>query len=387
MNTYFADFHIHIGRAMGRPVKIAAGASLTLESLLFHAAFVKGLQVVTVIDAACDHVLEEIAAQMAAGTLVPHVDGGLIYCDRLLVLLGAEVEIRGPHGGAAHFGCWLPTLCAATDFNRWLRTVQKNTQLSSQLARTDATTLARQTHERQGLLIVHHAFTPFKGALGSCVDQLIELLPLADIDALELGLSSDTNMADRISELQDITYLSNSDAHGLANIAREYNEIELENLSFAEVARALHRIEGRRVQANHGLHPEHGKYYRSRCRKCDQIITSDGTGCACPTSRHQVTGVWDRLQQLADCPEPVHPAHRPPYHHQVPLAAIPGVGPAVYKRLIAAYGDELAVLTNATEGDLTDVVGAKLAQTIYQAKCGDVQWQVGGAGRYGKLVI
>jgi PHP family Zn ribbon phosphoesterase len=43
------------------------------------------------------------------------------------------------------------------------------------------------------------------------------------IRLVELGLSSDTDLADTISETRQFTFLSNSDAHSGPNVAREYN--------------------------------------------------------------------------------------------------------------------------------------------------------------------
>lgn len=387
MKVYKADFHIHIGRALGKPVKIAAGSKLTLENLLHHAAFVKGLDVVTVIDGVCDNVLIEVKNLVDSGDLTTLPGGGLLYRDRLLVLLGSEVELSGPTKGAAHFGCWFPDWESAADFNAWLKTVQKNTQLSSQRARTDAETLLRETHERDGLLIIHHAFTPFKGLLGNCVDRIGDFLDVSHVDAIELGLSSNTDMADRLSELSELTFLSNSDAHGLDNIAREFNQIKMKEPSFAEVRRVLRRTDGRRVTANHGLHPQHGKYFRTRCRRCDEVISEDKAACACGDSRKHVHGVWDRLLTISDLDEPRHPHHRPPYFHQVPLRDIPGVGKRAYAKLIESYGTELAVIERASEPELVDLLGNQVGQNVANALQGDVVWKVGGAGTYGKLVM
>ena len=44
------------------------------------------------------------------------------------------------------------------------------------------------------------------------------------IDAIELGLSSDTNMADGIAELHSYSFLSNSDAHSLGKIAESIRQ-------------------------------------------------------------------------------------------------------------------------------------------------------------------
>ncbi len=320
----FADFHIHIGRAMGRPVKMAAAPSLTLERIVEHALEEKGLDIVTIIDGVCDFVWMEIKQAVQAGWLVPVTGGGYLYRDRLLVLLGAEVETAGPDGGAAHFGCWFPDLDRAALFRQWLKTVQTNTTLSSQRARCTAQELERRTHAADGLLIVHHAFTPHKGLYGNCVRRMNDMVQMDTVDALELGLSADTDMADCLSELAPLTFLSNSDAHSLPKIAREYNVLKIEGLSFAEVKLALRREHGRCVIQNVGLLPELGKYHRMACARCGQVWPPDQEVCSCGSTR-KVGGVYDRLCAVRDRTEPVHPQHRPPYLHQVPLEFIPGL--------------------------------------------------------------
>lgn len=389
LNEYFCDFHIHIGEALGKPVKIAAGRTLTLKNALYHARCVKGLDVVTIIDGVCDNVLTEVTQAVSSGELRPAKGGGYLYGDGLLVLLGSEVEITGKkRGAAAHFGCWFSDLEQAKDFNQWLKTVQTNTSLSSQKARTDVDQLALQTHQRGGIFVVHHAFTPFKGLFGSCVDRLSDFFSdVSVIDALELGLSSDTDMADRVSELESITFVSNSDAHGLSNIAREYNVVRMASPSFEEVRWALHRINGRGVVLNYGLHPQHGKYFRTRCRKCDEMITPMHPTCSCGNAQGHVYGVSNRLIDIADKDAPFHPDHRPVYRHRIPLRDIPGVGPGTYEKLIHAYHSELAVERAASERELIDIVGPKLASVIIKALNGEGSWLEGGAGTYGKFVL
>jgi uncharacterized protein (TIGR00375 family) len=382
----FADFHIHIGRALGRPVKMAAAASLTLERVMEHALVEKGLDIITVIDGVCDNVWQEVAAAVDTGWLKPVEGGGYLYRDRLLVLLGAEVEVAGPVRGAAHFGCWFPDLERAIAFQSWLKTVQKNTSLSSQRARCSAVQLERQTHALDGLFIVHHAFTPHKGLYGSCVRRMSEMVALDTIDALELGLSADTDMADCLSELAQVTFLSNSDAHSLPKIAREYNRLVVERLSFDEVRLALRREAGRKVVQNFGLVPALGKYHRTTCARCGAVWDVLQDTCACGSVK-TVPGVFDRLCDVRDLTEAVHPPHRPPYIHQVPLEFIPGLGPKMRERLLNHFGTEMSVLHHVTVEQLELVVGDVLARRIEESRSGRIQIQTGGGGTYGKIQV
>ncbi|EKC52425.1 hypothetical protein OBE_13097 [human gut metagenome] len=44
-----------------------------------------------------------------------------------------------------------------------------------------------------------------------------------------------------ITELEDKTFVTNSDAHSLPKIAREYNKMLVNDISFKEVVKALKR--------------------------------------------------------------------------------------------------------------------------------------------------
>ncbi|MBX6395921.1 MAG: TIGR00375 family protein, partial [Alicyclobacillaceae bacterium] len=170
MREWFADLHIHIGQnAKGRPVKMAASPRLTLSSVLEEATRRKGLDVIGIVDAACPDVLEEIEEHVSTGRLRPHPDGGFLYEGKTLVLTGAEVEVAGPYGGAAHFGVWMPDLDQLRSFSEWLAGRVNNPNLSSQRMRGDAVDLQEICRRLGGLFIVHHAFTPHKGLYGACV--------------------------------------------------------------------------------------------------------------------------------------------------------------------------------------------------------------------------
>ena len=385
-SRYFADFHIHVGRSKGQPVKMAAARNLTIEAVLREARERKGLDIITLIDGVCTNVLSELTELVAQGRLRELAGGGYEFENGLTVFIGSEVEIGGPSGGAAHFGCWFPTVSAAADFHGWLTTVQTNPSLSSQRARTDAYTLQNETTGRGGLFIVHHAFTPHKGIYGNCVSRLTDMVDMTLVDALELGLSADSDMADCLNELKDITFISNSDAHSAAKIAREYNALFVDTPTFEEVGLALRRQRGRFVSANFGLHPALGKYHRSRCAKCGEVFAVQSVGCSCGSTR-SVIGVYDRLLQIRDTNVPAHPSHRPPYHYQVPLEFVPGLGPKSLARLLDAFGTEMAVLNQVPVDAMSAVVGEQLAGLIHRSRSGDVQFLEGGGGVYGKLIL
>lgn len=389
MNTYFLDLHIHIGRTLGnRAVKITASRDLRFFEIVKEAAERKGIDILGIIDAVSPPVLQEIRDLISDGQLVALPGGGLSYQGKTTVLLGAEVETGGPRGGAAHFGVWMPDVDTMQKFSDWLAARVSNPVLSSQRARCTAWELQDVTAELSGMFIINHAFTPHKSVYGNCVERAGEMLDLAKVTALELGLSSDSNLADLFSDHDNLTYVSNSDAHSLGKIGREYNQIASAGSSFSDVKKALLRQESHRVIANYGLAPQLGKYHRTYCLICNEVVTAEPPVFTCPLcgGNRVVRGVIDRIRQIADRTEPLHPAHRPPYYYQIPLEFIPGVGKKVMEKLLAAFGTEMNVLHQATEEQLAEVVGERIARDVVLARTGNLQLQVGGGGKYGRAL-
>ncbi|ATY85164.1 TIGR00375 family protein [Kyrpidia spormannii] len=387
---WFVDLHVHIGRTLqGRPVKMAASAAMTLPAVLEEATQRKGLDVIGIVDAACTGVLEEVQELVDSGVLRPHSGGGLIFRDRTLLLTGAEIEVAGPEGGAAHFGVWLPGLGELREFSAWLSERVTNPTLSSQRIRADAIDLQEECRRLGGLFIIHHAFTPHKGLYGNCVTHMADMVDPDEVDAVELGLSADTDMADRISELQSFAFVSDSDAHSTGRIAREYNRFRLREPSFEEIRLALHSRDGRAVTGNYGLDPSLGKYHRTACPRCGTVASDPPPVTTCPVcgNSQTVMGVLDRLTQVADLDEPRHPPGRPPYVRQVPLSFIPGLGPKRRSALLKAFGSEMGVLHRASREALAEVVGEGLADLVIRAREGRLTLRTGGGGRYGGVVV
>ncbi|MFC8686184.1 endonuclease Q family protein [Brevibacillus porteri] len=387
LSSYFCDMHIHIGGTWtGKPVKITASRQMTLTKILEEASDKKGMDVIGIIDAHSPEVQDELVDLLEKGLATEQVDGGISYKDTLLIL-GCEVEIKEPGRGAAHFLVYLPKLQEMKQFAAWLSERCKNVHLSSQRIYTSLRELQACVDQLQGLLIPAHIFTPHKGLYGSCTDSMAEVLDPSLIYAVELGLSANTFMADRISELHDKTFLTNSDAHSLAKIGREYQAIYMQERSFAEWVKAIKRIGDRGVHMNYGLHPELGKYHQTACQGCQSLLEADASG-KCPECGFQriVRGVAARIDQLADVEADQHPAFRPPYIEQIPLEFIPGIGPKLLDKLYRSFGTQMNVLHRVNEEELTHVVGEKIASLIVQAREGKLSVQKGGAGTYGKIV-
>lgn len=124
---------------------------------------------------------------------------------------------------------------------KWIKPSLKNITLSTQRTDLSGYELIDIVEKYNGILIPAHVFTPHKSYYGNCTDRLENVFKekFDKIFAIELGLSSDTYLADTISELETRTFLTNSDAHSLPKIAREYNKIAVEDISFKEIVKAL----------------------------------------------------------------------------------------------------------------------------------------------------
>jgi uncharacterized protein (TIGR00375 family) len=384
MHNYYVDLHIHIGRtASGRPVKITGAKTLTLTNILHEAARVKGLDMVGIIDCHVPEVLDEVERGVEAKGWKELDDGG-VAISSVTLLLGSEVEVYDEHcQGPIHVLAFLPTIRAMRTFSAWLQERVKNISLSSQRIYGTGRELQTIVQQLGGLFVPAHAFTPFKSLYGKGVKKsLTEVFDPDGIDAVELGLSADTKMADQIAELHRYPYLSNSDAHSLRKLAREYQVIRMKAPTFAELKKALRKQEERAIVANYGLNPKLGKYHQTTCERCFKPMDPHEKCCPACGHHRQIKGVFDRLQELKTDGVP---PKRPPYIYQVPLEFIPGLGPKTYEKLLARFGTEMYVLHHATEEELEQCIGEKLAKLIILARRGELSIQAGGGGKYGKI--
>ena len=393
LRRYYADLHVHIGRnGRGQPVKITASPDLVLHKVVEYAWQRKGLDLVGVIDCACTGVLQDLKALVERGHLLELDEGGLRHRDQITLIPGAEVEAVEAHGGVSHHLCYFPYLRNLSEFSSLMRRYITNMELSSQRCGLPARELMSVVQACGGVLVPAHAFTPHKSVYGNAADRLTDLFGdlFEDIPALELGLSATAELADRLPELADKTFLTNSDAHSLERMAREYTVMRLAAPNFKEILLAWRRQQGRRVEANYGVDPSLGRYHRSFCLVCDSPRVGPEAVLRCPECgafqrKDFVRGVFDRILELSDHPSQP-PQHRPPYILQVPLNQQTGLGSSRLNQLVAAFGNEMNVIHEATMAQLVPLVGYQLAEQIVAARSGQVTMQASAGGRYGKLV-
>lgn len=380
----FGDFHIHIGRsARGAVVKVSGARHLTFANIVEEASRRKGMDMIGIIDAASPPVQREIAELLERQLLVEKEGGGLVY-ERTTVILGCELEIKPEKYGPAHLLCYFPFFKNIQWFSRFLAKHMKNIQLSTQRFHGTVDELFKQVGRLEGIIVPAHVFTPFKSLYGSCTERLADVLPPEQIVAVELGLSADTRMADQLGELHRYAFLSNSDAHSLAKIGREYNEMTVRDVSFAGWLEALKRERGTGIIANYGLDPRLGKYHRTLCRQCAHQFAPFSPVCPHCGSRRVVRGVKDRIRSLAHG-SGNSPDSRPPYVYQIPLEFIPGIGPKVKEKLLSRFGTEMNIIHRVSSDELARTVGETLSRRIVQARRSELDIVDGGGGVYGKV--
>ena len=395
MNEIFADLHVHIGRSEnGKPIKITAAKSLNFANIAKECFERKGIDVVGIIDCASPYVIEDIENFLKNGEAYEIEDGGIIYKDKVCIILGSEVETteirEDGKRGSAHNLCYFPTLKDIKGFSSEMSKHIHNITLSTQKSDLSGYDLVDIVERYNGVLIPAHIFTPFKSYYGNCTERLERIFKekYDKIFAVELGLSADTYIADEIRELANKNFITNSDAHSLPKIAREYNKLLVENISFKEIMKAIKMEDGRKILANYGLDPKLGKYNRSFCEDCNSSIEMPPPATVCNNcgGTNITMGVYDRIEIIKDG-ESTSPEFRPKYNYQIPLGFMPGIGGKTIENLLANFGTEMTVLHKLSKDDLEAVLGSKQALIIDEARKGNMHIHAGGGGVYGKLQI
>jgi uncharacterized protein (TIGR00375 family) len=252
------------------------------------------------------------------------------------------------------------------------------------------------------LIIPAHAWTPWFSIFGanSGFDSIEECFGemSSHIHAIETGLSSDPEMNWRLSALDSITLLSNSDAHSPNRLGREANVFDCV-LDYWEIAETIRMKDRRKLLFTIEFFPEEGKYHYDGHRQCGVIFSPSQTKasqCLCPNCHKKLTvGVMHRVEELADRSEGFIPKNAIPSIHLIPLEEIiaealgVGVGTktveAEYERLIERGGSELRILLNATPDELVSFVPPHILEGIVRMRQGKVSIIPGHDGVYGKI--
>ena len=201
----------------------------------------------------------------------------------------------------------------------------------------------------------------------------------------------------RISGLDNMTLISNSDAHSPLKIGREANLFDTD-CTYEALIKAIKTGDPDKFKGTIEFYPQEGKYHLDGHRKCNlsflpsESIEQNGI---CPHCGRPLTlGVLYRVEALADRPAGSRPKRSHPYTHCIPLAEVLSevlhVGSKTkkvlraYQHVLEKLGSEFDILRNI-EIEQIDAVGVPfLGEAISRVRAENVKIIPGYDGEYGK---
>jgi uncharacterized protein (TIGR00375 family) len=254
------------------------------------------------------------------------------------------------------------------------------------------------------VLIPAHAWTPWFSIFGSmsgfdsieeCFDDMS-----SHIFSIETGLSSDPLMNWRLSALDKISLISNSDAHSLGKLGREANVFECQ-MSYGDIMSTIKSKNPEKFLYTIEFFPEEGKYHFDGHRACNVSFspkeTKKNNGICPQCGRSLTVGVLNRVEELSDRPEGEKPTNAIPYKNLISLSEIiagaKNVGTQTktvqveYDKLIEKFGSELFVLLEAQIEEISEVTDARIAEGVKRMRECRVKIEPGHDGEYGKISL
>jgi len=402
---FIADLHIH------SRYSIATSSDLTPESL-WRWAQLKGIRVVGTGD--CTHPLwlEELEEKLepADGLLTlrrPPPDPVPETCrGEVSFLLSGEISCIYKKGGRTrkvHCLVLFPDFTSARRLNGALASIGTLSSDGRPILKLDAKDLLQMVLDAspEAILVPAHAWTPHFSVFGAATgfntleECFEELTP--HVRAIETGLSSDPAMNWRISALDGITLISNSDAHSPSKLGREATVFDTE-VSYRAIRAAI--CGGGGISSTIEFFPQQGKYHGDGHRACGVRLSPAQTiscGYRCPSCGRKVTvGVLHRLELLADRDTGVRPPGAASFVSLIPLldlvAGTLGVGcntkkaQRLYFLLLERLGNEFHVLLRAPLEEIAHI-SPPLAACIARMRAGDVRIEEGYDGEYGRIIV
>ncbi|MHA1149141.1 MAG: endonuclease Q family protein [Promethearchaeota archaeon] len=434
MQIFNADLHIH------SPHSIAVSKKLNLDTML-ATCIKKGLNLLGTGD-----ILQPDWLKYMESNLKKNSDGSFSY-KHINFILQTEIEDQE----SIHEVVFFPDFKSVKEIQKELEPYSTNIKGEwggRPRVNLSPPELVEIISDSGAIIGPAHAFTPFKSifrqgrfeTLKDCYESATK-----NIYFIELGLSANTELADQLECLKDVSFLSNSDAHSESprSLGREFNKFLMENPSFEELILALRRKDGRSITLNVGLHPKLGKYYNMFCHKCrrrilfkkskksaismfSQVLSTDNfiniyssdpekertkylnliskNKVICPVCKEESgknsklkLGVSERIEMIAQYTEPKHPDFRPTYINAIPLIdiirAVKNIKSATSKTVLKAYDEIISKLGKEFE-ILIDIpikkiakVDEKISEIIQAFRNNEIEYIPGGGGSYGEIKL
>ncbi|MBT8350206.1 MAG: endonuclease Q family protein, partial [Deltaproteobacteria bacterium] len=410
---FIADLHIH------SKFSIATAKNLDLENL-YIAAQLKGITVIGTGDFTHPGWFAEIKEKLvpAEQGLFKLKDEIAAVCDKevpvlcrsqVRFMLSCEISNIHKRDGKVrknHNLIFMSDLLEAEKFNKKLDKIGNIKSDGRPILGLDAKNLLEMMLDTSdtAFFVPAHIWTPWFSVMGSksgfdSIEECFEDLT-PHIFAVETGLSSDPPMNWRISTLDGLTLISNSDAHSPMKLGREANLFDT-NLSYYDIRSAIESGDKNQFLGTFEFFPQEGKYHLDGHRKCDIRFTPQETlknKGVCPVCQKPLTlGVLFRIEELADRPENSLPQEKTPFYSIIPLTEIlseilnVGAGSKTvklkYDDLLEKYGPELKIL-HKTKYEALERSGIPLlAEAIKRMRTKKITLLPGYDGEFGKVKI
>lgn len=404
---FIADLHIHSRYSR------ATSKDMTLEELSYWAQ-IKGIKVIGTGDFTHPGWFREIKEK-----LQPASNGLYVLKDKLKKMVPDSCRSDVFFIPTAEISCIYPkkgrirkihTIVSVQDLNaaeRLNKAISRIGNLSADgrpVIGLDAKKLLELVLNcsHDALFVPAHAWTPHFSIFGSesgfdSLEECFEDLT-SYISAIETGLSSDPPMNWRLSSLDRITLISNSDAHSPSKIGREANIFDTD-LTYSAILEAIREKKG--FTGTIEFFPEEGKYHYDGHRGCGirfsppESIRND---YLCPVCKRRVTiGVMSRVEKLADRPAGYKPGNAPIYYSIIPLTEIISevlkAGKNTkrvedeYFNLIDKLGNEFNILMERKPEEIERVSSHLMREAIERMRSGRIYISPGYDGNYGKIRI
>jgi len=333
-----------------------------------------------------------------------------------LFILSTEVSLVYKDGGKSrriHLVVQAPSLESVMKLNKYLGTKYNIRADGRPILGISAPAFVRLCLNIDNHFLIYpaHVWTPWYAVFGSksgfnsledCFHEETK-----NIYAYETGLSSDPSMNWRLSALDKLTCLSNSDAHSLENIGREANIMSLFKDSYDNIYRVIKNnlrsqdLKQEGMMATIEFYPEEGLYHLDGHRLCNfscEPEVSSSLKNICPVcDRPLVIGVLNRVNDLADRPLGFQPDKAVPFRRLVELDKIIAESLGlknrqakkvitIYNKLIESLGSELSILMDA------DIISIRaldplVALGIERMRAGELRIVPGFDGQYGRVTV
>ncbi|OGF29734.1 DNA helicase UvrD [Candidatus Falkowbacteria bacterium RIFOXYB2_FULL_35_7] len=400
-----ADLHIHskYSRATSPKMEVVVlsewakikGINLLATGDIFHPEYVKELK---------EKLIED-------GSGVLKLRGTSNEAQGVKFVLSGEISCIYKHGEKTrrvHHLLFFPDFKSVDDFNKKLEERGCNIRSDGRpivgLSSKEILKLLLEVN-KEAFLIPAHAWTPWFAIFGSksgydSIEECFEELS-SEIFAIETGLSSDPEMNWRLSALDKITLISNSDAHSPLNLGREANVFDMDEVTFAELKRILKEKDKKKFLYTIEFYPQEGKYHFDGHKDCKFFCSPEESlklKNICPVCQKSlVLGVDHRVVALADRELGFEPKNKIPFKSIVPLceiiAEIMQVGKQskkvmkIYEQMLKNGGNEFNILLELSREEIVKIGNEMIAEAVIRVRSRQVKAVPGYDGEFGKITV